>query len=326
MKAIVCTKYGPPDVLQLKDVPKPAPKDNEVLIRVHASTATTAGLTGRTGKPYFARVFSGLSKPKKDILGIEISGEIVEVGATVTRFKIGDPIFGLTGATNPGAYAEFKTIPADGPIELKPDNMSFEDAVAVVEGGLTALNFLKHKANLQSGQRILINGASGAVGTSSIQIAKIFGAEVTGVCSAANFDLVQSLGADHVIDYTQEDFTKNGQTYDVIFDTVGKRSFSECKGSLKPNGFYLDPAGVATLIPMLWTSMFGRKRAILAATYLRSDSENRQDLLALKALAEEEKIWPVIDRRYELEQTAEAHRYVETGRKKGNVVITVAAK
>ncbi|MFK7805167.1 MAG: NAD(P)-dependent alcohol dehydrogenase [Anaerolineae bacterium] len=325
MKAIVCTKYGPPDVLQLKDVPKPAPKDNEVLIRVHASTATTAGLTGRTGKPYFARVFSGFSKPKKDILGIEISGEIVEVGATVTRFKIGDPIFGLTGATNPGAYAEFKTIPADGPIELKPDTMSFEDAVAVVEGGLTALNFLKHKANLQSGQRILINGASGAVGTSSIQIAKIFGAEVTGVCSAANFDLVQSLGADHVIDYTQEDFTKNGQTYDVIFDTVGKRSFSECKGSLKPNGFYLDPAGVATLIPMLWTSMFGRKRAILAATYLRSDSENRQDLLALKALAEEEKIWPVIDRRYELEQTAEAHRYVETGRKKGNVVISVAA-
>ncbi|MFT5195107.1 MAG: NADPH:quinone reductase-like Zn-dependent oxidoreductase [Cellvibrionaceae bacterium] len=326
MKAIVTTKYGTPDVLQLQNVPKPAPTSNEVLIKVHASTATTAGLTGRTGKPYFARLFSGISKPKNNILGIEFSGQIEAVGSQVSRFKIGDQVFGLTGATSPGAYAEFKVLPADGPFVIKPANMSFEEAAAAVEGGLTALNFLRHKANLQSGQSVLINGASGAVGTGSIQIAKIFGAEITGVCSAANFEWVRSLGADHVIDYTKEDFTKNGRTYDIIFDTVGKRSFSQCKGSLKPNGYYLDPAGVATLLPMLWTSLFGSKKAILAATYLRSAPETTQDLLLLKELIEAGKFRAVIDRRYPLAQTAEAHRYVETGHKKGNVVITIVGE
>ena len=216
-------------------------------------------------------------------------------------------------------------MPEERALVIKPTNMTYEESVAVVEGGLTALNFLRNKADIQSGQKVLIYGASGSVGTASIQVAKYFGAEVTGVCSTANLKLVKSLGADMVIDYTKEDFTQNGQSYDIIFDTVGKRSFSRCKGSLKQKGVYLDAAGVATIFPMLWTSMFGSKKAILAATYLRPAREITKDLIFLKELIEAGKIQSVIDRRYPLEQTAEAHRYVETGRKKGNVVITVHA-
>ena len=323
MKAIVCTKYGAPDVLQLQEVEKPVPKDNEVLINVHAATATAAGLNGRKGEPFFTRFFTGLTKPKKNILGIELAGEIEAVGNDVKLFKEGDQVFGMTGGVALGAYAEFKCMPEDGALVIKPTNMTYEESVAVVEGGLTALNFLRNKANIQSGQKVLIYGASGSVGTASIQVAKYFGAEVTGVCSSANLELVKSLGADMVIDYTKEDFTKNGQTYDIIFDTVGKRSFSLCKGSLTQKGVYLDAAGVATIFPMLWTSMFGSKKAILTATYVRPASEITKDLIVLKELIEAGKIQSVIDRRYPLEQTAEAHRYVETGRKKGNVVITV---
>ena len=322
MKAIVCTKYGPPEVLQLQEVEKPVPKDNEVLIKVHAATATTAGLQGRTGKPFFARLVTGLTKPKKNILGIELAGEIEAVGVDVKLFKEGDQVFGMTGVAL-GAYAEFKCMPEDGALLIKPANRTYEQSVAVVEGGLTALNFLRNKANIHSGQKVLINGASGSVGTASIQVAKYFGADVTGVCSTTNLELVKSLGADMVIDYTKEDFTKNGQTYDIIFDTVGKSSFSRCKGSLKQKGIYLDSAGVATLLPMLWTSMFGSKKAVISATYLRPASEITKDLIFLKELIETGKIKSVIDRRYPLEQMAEAHRYVEKGRKKGNVVITV---
>ncbi len=324
MKAIVCTKYGAPDVLQLQEVTKPVPKDNEILIKVHASTATTAGLAGRTGKPVVARLFSGLAKPKNNILGIELAGEIKAIGKDVTRFKVGDQIFGMTGAITPGAYAEFKCMPEDGPLLLKPASLTYKEAAAVVEGGLTAINFLKNKANIQLGQNILIYGASGAVGTASIQVAKYFGANVTAVCSTTNLDLVKSLGADQVIDYTQEDFTKNGQQYDIIFDTVGKRSFMQCKNSLTENGLYLDAGNPATILWMAWTSMFGRKKALLTATYVRSASEITKDLVFLKELIEAGQIKPVIDRQYPLAQTAEAHRYVETGRKKGNVVITVA--
>jgi NADPH:quinone reductase-like Zn-dependent oxidoreductase len=323
MNAIVCTKYGPPEVLQLLEVEKPVPNHNELLIKVHAAAATAAGLAGRKGEPFFTRLFTGLTKPKKNILGMELAGEIEAVGKDVELFKEGDQVFGLTGITL-GAHAEFRCLPEDATLLIKPTNMSYEESVAVVEGGLTALNFLRNKANIQSGQKVLIYGASGSVGTASVQIAKQFGAEVTGVCSTANLELVKSLGADRVIDYTKEDFTENGRTYDIIFDTVGKRSFSQCKGSLTQKGVYLDAAGVATIFPMLWTSLFGRKKAILAATYLRSASEITKDLILLKELIEAGKIEAVIDRRYPLAQTAEAHRYVETGRKKGNVVITVA--
>ena len=322
MKAIVCTKYGPPEVLQLQEVEKPVPNDNEVLIKVHAATATAAGLIGRKGEPFFVRFFMGLTKPKKNILGQELAGEIVAVGKDVKLFKEGDQVFGMTGIAL-GAHAEFKCMPEDGALVIKPTNMTYEESVAVVEGGLTALNFLRNKGNIQGGQKVLIYGASGSVGTASIQVAKYFGAEVTGVCSTANLKLVKSLGADMVIDYTKEDFTQNGQSYDIIFDTVGKRSFSRCKSSLKHKGVYLDAAGVATIFPMLWTSMFGSKKAIFTATYVRPVREITKDLIFLKELIEAGKIKPVIDRRYPLEQTAEAHGYVEKGHKKGNVVITL---
>lgn len=323
MNAIVCTKYGAPNVLQLREVEKPMPKENEVLIKVHATTATAAGLAGRTGKPAFARLFSGLTKPKNSILGVELAGEIEAVGKEVKSFQVGDQVFGMTGATTPGAYAEFKCMPEAGALAAMPTNLTFEEAAAVVEGGITALNFLKNRANVQPGQKVLIYGASGSVGTASVQVAKALGADVTGVCSGRNVGLVQSLGADHVIDYTREDFTENGQTYDVIFDTVGKRSFSQCKGSLMPRGLYLDSGNAATILPMLWTALFGRKKAVLLASYVRSASAIKKDLIALKGLVEAGKVQAVIDRLYPLAETAEAHRYVETGRKRGNVVIAL---
>jgi len=323
MKAMVCAQYGSPDVLQLQEVEKPVPRDNEVLVKVHAATATATGLGARSGKPVIARLFSGLTKPKNSILGVEFAGEVAAIGQDVTAFEVGDPVFGMTGATTPGAYAEFKCMPEDGAMLLKPDNIGFEDAAALVEGGLTALNFLHNSANIQKGQQVLIYGASGSVGTASIQVAKYFGADVTAVCSAANFEMVKSIGADEVIDYRTDDFTKNGHLYDIIFDTVGKRSFSACKGSLTPHGIYLNSGNAATLLPMLWTSVFGPQKAILAATYVRSASEIKKDLELLKELIEAGKIQAVIDRHYPLEETADAHRYVETGRKKGNVVITI---
>jgi NADPH:quinone reductase-like Zn-dependent oxidoreductase len=323
MNAMVCTQYGSPDVLQLREVAKPVPRDHEVLVKIHAATATATGLGTRTGKPLIARLFSGLTKPKNSILGVEFAGEIAAIGKDVTAFKVGDPVFGMTGATTPGAYAQFKCMPEDGAMLPKPDNIRYEDAAALVEGGLTALNFLHNKANIRQGQKVLIYGASGSVGTASVQVAKYFGADVTAVCSAANFDLVKSIGADHVIDYRKDDFTKNGQQYDIIFDTVGKRSFADCKGSLTPNGIFLNAGNAATILPMLWTAVFGRKKAILAATYVRSASEIKKDLAMLKELIAAGKIRAVIDRCYPLEKTADAHRYVETGRKKGNVVITI---
>jgi len=323
MKAIVCTKYGTPDVLQLQEVEKPIPKDNEVLIKIHAAAVTTAGLIGRKGEPIFTRLFSGLIKPKNNILGMELAGEIEAIGKNVKLFKEGEQIFGLTG-TALGSNAEYKCLSEDAAVIKKPNNMTYEESAAVIEGGLTALNFLKNKGKIQHGQKVLIYGASGSVGTASIQIAKYFGAEVTGVCSTTNVEMVKSLGADTVIDYTKEDFTQKDQTYDIIFDTVGKRSFPLCKDSLKPKGIYLAAAGLSTVFHMLWTSLFSPKKAILTATYLRPTTVIRQDLAILKKLVEAGEIKPVIDRRYPLEQTADAHRYVETGRKKGNVVITLA--
>ncbi len=323
MKAIICTKYGPPEVLQLKEVEKPTPKDNEVLIKIYAAIVSPPDCVFRKGEPFIARFFTGLTSPKNSIPGELLSGEIETVGKDVQLFKKGDRVFGSTGMSL-GAYAEYICLPVDGVQVIKPAKMTHEEAACVADGALTALPFLRDKANIQSGQKILINGASGSVGTFAVQLAKYFGAEVTGVCSTTNLELVKSLGADKVIDYTMEDFTKSGQTYDIIFDAVGKSSFSHCKSSLKQRGIYLTTVPtLEILLQMLWTSKIGSKKAMIAFTGLRPSSEKTNDLIFLKELIEAGNIKSVIDRRYPLEQIAEAHRYVEKGHKKGNVVITL---
>ncbi len=328
MKAIVYTKYGPPDVLQLKEVAKPTPKDNEILIRIYATLVTAEDPRARSGTAppllwLLARTITGLIRPKNPILGGVLAGEIESVGKDVKRFKEGDQVFGIN-LKDAGAYAEYRClIPKEKVLAIKPANMTYEEAIAAI-GAITALPFLRDKGNIQSGQKVLINGASGSVGTAAVQVAKYYGAEVTGVCSTANLELVESLGADKVIDYTKEDFTKTGQTYDIIFDTVGKSSFSRCKGSLNKKGIYLTTVlSLVDLLQVLWTSRVGSKKAMVAFAGLRPASEMNKDLIFIKELMEAGKIKPVIDRRYPLEQIIEAHRYVEKGHKKGNVVITV---
>lgn len=318
MKAIVYTKYGLPDVFQLREVAKPTPQDNEVLIRVHATTATAAEGMMRRGEPAWGRLILGFRKPRRTILGLELAGEIEAVGKDVQRLKRGDQVYGFTGFRL-GAYAEYVCLPENGSLALKPANMTFEEAAAAVDGASTALFFLRDKAHIQSGHKVLINGAAGSIGTFAVQLAKHFGAEVTGVCSSANVELVRSLGADTVIDYTKEDFTKSHEAYDIIFDTVGKSSFMRCKGALKQDGCYLPTVGLINHILMLWTWIRGGKKVISGMSI-----EKREALIFIKELIEAGKIKSVIDKRYPLEQLAEAHRYVETGHKKGNVVINVA--
>jgi NADPH:quinone reductase-like Zn-dependent oxidoreductase len=321
MKAMVCTAYGSPDVLQLQEVEKPTPKDNEVLIRIYATTVSAGDVRIRsfTYAPWFwlpGRIMFGLGKPRKTVPGDELAGEIESVGKDVTSFRKGDQVFGITWEFGfGGANAEYKCLPEDGMVAIKPAKVTYEEAAAVPFGGLTALHFLR-EGNIQSGQEVLINGASGSVGTFAVQLAKYFGAEVTGVCSTTNIEMVESLGADKVIDYTKEDFTKSGQTYDIIFDTVIKTSFSRCKSSLKQRGVYLTVDW--PLLQALWTSMIGSKKVVFGVAAKRTE-----DLTLLIELVEAGKLKSVIDRRYPLEQTAEAHRYVEKGHKKGNVVVTV---
>ncbi|MFC2077309.1 NAD(P)-dependent alcohol dehydrogenase [Candidatus Bipolaricaulota bacterium] len=319
MRAIVYTQYGSFDVLQLKEVPKPQPKDNEVLVKIHATTVTTAGLANVSGKPFIARIFSpdlGLRRPKVMILGVELAGEIEAAGKDVTRFKVGDRIF---AEPETGAFAEYICLPDDGLLALKPANATYEEAAAACDGFLTAMPFLRDGGNIQSGHRVLINGASASIGTMAIQIAKHSGAEVTGVCSTTNLELVQSLGADHVIDYTREDFARSGKTYDIIFDVVAKSSFGRCKRALADDGAYLRTFPTPdVLLPKL-----GSKKAKFIATGLRPPADRLKDLHLLKEFMEAGAVRTVIDRRYPLEDIAEAHRYVAKGHKKGNVVITV---
>ncbi len=323
MKAIVCTQYGPPDVLQFKEVDKPLPEDNEVLIKIHATTVTAVDCTFRQGKPFIGRFFSGLTRPKNPIQGTELAGEIEAVGLDVKLFKVGDQVFGTTMGI--GVYAEYVCLPEVGAtLGIKPSNMTYEEA-ACCDGGLTALPFLRDAGGIKSGDKVLINGASGSTGTAAVQIAKHYGADVTGVCSAGNLKLVESLGADRVIDYSKEDYANSSETYDVIFDTVGKSTFSRSKAALKEGGIFLEATlSLGIILQMLWTSIIGSKKAVIAFTGLRSASERTVDLITLKELIEAGKLKAVIDRCYPLEQMAEAQSYVEKGHKVGNVVITVA--
>ncbi len=331
MKAIVYTKYGPPEVLHLQEMDSPAPKDDEVLIHVYATTVNFGDLMARNYRAISPRQFNmpfllwllaklsfGLNQPKNPILGNEFAGEVEAIGSAVTRFKPGDPVFGCSGQ-NMGAYAEYFCMPENGAVAIKPAQMTYAEAAVVPYGAIMALNLLR-KAHLQPGQKVLINGASGGIGSAAVQIAKEFGAEVTGVCGTPRLAFVKSLGADHVIDYTLEDFTQNGQTYDLIFDILGKADFARCKNALKPNGILLYASfKTKQLLQMLWTARSGSGKRVICAFAPGS----LEDLNSVKELMEAGKIQAIIDRCYPMEQAAEAHRYVEEGHKKGNVVIMV---
>jgi NADPH:quinone reductase-like Zn-dependent oxidoreductase len=324
MKAVVYDRYGPPDVLRLDEVERPVPNEDEVLIKVHATTVNRSDVHTREANrssglavSLLSRMISGLRAPRQRILGREFAGEVVEVGAAVSEFAVGDHVFGLSGLTF-GAHAEFMCMRESARIAHMPAGMSFEEAAPICDGALNALMGLK-LSDLRKGRRILIYGASGAIGTAGVQLARYFDADVTAVCSTKNLGLVKSLGADIVIDYTQEDFTKNGQTYHVIFDAVGKHSFKRCQDSLEPGGMYLPTDGFENLVLALWTPRFGDKKVVFQIP----PRQTKQDVLFLKQLVEAGKFRPVIDRTYALEDVVEATRYVETEQKTGNVVLTV---
>jgi NADPH:quinone reductase-like Zn-dependent oxidoreductase len=317
MRAVVYDRYGPPDVLRLEEVERPVPKDDEVLVRIHATTINRTDCGWRSAKPFIARYFTGLRRPKRRILGSELAGEVEAVGSAVRQFKVGDHVFGINYF---GAHAEFVSVPEDRPLAHKPAGLTFEEAASVCDGASIALACLR-KGNLRNGRSILVYGASGSIGTAAVQLAKHFDAEVAAVCNTKNVELVRSLGADEVIDYLQEDFTKNGQTYDVVFDAVGKHSFRRCRHSVKPGGTYVETdLGFMWHVPILAlaTRRIGDKRVTLPTPNYTKD-----DVLFLKKLIEAVRYRPVIDRVYPLEQVVEATKYVETGQKIGNVVLTV---
>jgi len=324
MKAAVYTRYGPPDVLEIKDVEKPVPADNEVLVRVHATTVCAADWRMRKADPFLIRLMNGLSAPKKiHVLGIEFAGRIESVGKTVTRFREGDEVFGATGFKF-GAHAEYVCVPADGVIEMKPANMTLEEAAAVFFGAVSALHFLR-KAGIRAGQKVLVYGASGSVGVFAVQLAKHFGAHVTGVCSTRNVELVRSLGADEVVDYTKEDFSRAGRVYDIVCDTVGKSGFSRSLKSLVRGGAYVLigysgqlPSFLGGLVRGMWASATGAAKVIGGVAHVAAG-----DVSFLKGLIEAGTLRTVIDRRYSLDEIAEAHRYAEAGHKRGHVVIVL---
>ena len=322
MKAIVYTNYGSPDVLRIEEVPTPIPGDDEVLIKIHATTVTSGDWRARSlelppGFGLIGRLVFGIFKPRKPILGTELAGEVESIGRHVNRFKVGDQVFAFSGV-GMGCHAEYRCMPEGGPVALKPPNLTYDEAAAISFGGTTALDFFR-RAKLQDGETVLVNGASGGVGTAAVQLARHFGAKVTGVCSTGNLELVRSLGADHVIDYTKEDFTANGESYDIIVDTAGTAPFSRSKGSLKKGGRLLLVLGsLPDLIRAPWFSMTSGRKVIAGPA-----AERAEDLRFLAKLTEAGEFSPVIDRRYPFEQIAEAHRYVDTGRKRGSVVITL---
>ncbi|HEY8675707.1 MAG TPA: NAD(P)-dependent alcohol dehydrogenase [Candidatus Dormibacteraeota bacterium] len=318
MRAVVHDRYGPPEVLRLEDVERPVPKDDEVLVRIHATTVSRTDCALRGAEPLISRFVTGLLRPKRKILGSDLAGEVEAVGAAVTEFEIGDHVFGI----NPwkfGAHAEFICMRANASLAHMPAGMTFEEAAAVCDGAILALNALR-PADLRKGQQILIYGASGSIGTAGVQLARYFGADVTAVCNTKNFELVRSLGADEVIDHTQEDFTNNGRTYDVIFDAVGKHSFKRCRSSLKRGGIYVATDHLHNVVLALWTARFGDKRVLFPIP----PRFTKNDAMFLKELIEAGKYRAVIDRSYPLEQVVEATRYVETKQKTGNVVLTLS--
>jgi NADPH:quinone reductase-like Zn-dependent oxidoreductase len=317
MRAVVCDRYGPPELLRLEDVERPVPKEDEVFVRIYATTVNRSDCGVRSGEPFIGRFITGLGRPKWKILGSELSGEVEEVGAAVTEFEVGDQVFGVN-AWRFGAHAEFVCMRESAALAHKPAGMSFEEAAAVCDGAILALMGLR-PANLRKGKSILVYGASGSIGTAGVQLARYFDADVTAVCNTKNVELVRSLGAHEVIDYTQEDFTTNGQTYDVIFDAVGKHSFRRCRGSLKPGGFYIATDHLQNLILAVWTARIGDKRVLFPIP----PRYTKKDVLFLKQLIEAGKYRAVIDRCYPLEDVVDATRYVETEQKTGNVVLTV---
>jgi NADPH:quinone reductase-like Zn-dependent oxidoreductase len=323
MKAIVAKGYGAPDVLKLQQVEKPQPKENEILVKVYASSTTTADGMMRTGKPYFGRLMTGMFKPKHAIPGTGFAGVVVATGTNIRKFNLGTRVFGETTlgfSTN----AEYFTIPENGVILPMPENMTYAEGATFGDGHITSMNFLKEVAQIKPGQKVLINGASGSLGTAAVQIAKNLGAEVTGVCSTRNIGLVKSLGAENIIDYTKKDFTKVNETFDVVFDTVGKSSFSKSKNILTETGLYISPVlKISLLLQMMWTSAFSKKKAKFAATGLRTDAELKSLMSELISIFKEGRLKTIIDRQYPLEKVAEAHTYIASGHKKGNVVIIV---
>ncbi|MEZ4933975.1 MAG: NAD(P)-dependent alcohol dehydrogenase [Saprospiraceae bacterium] len=321
MQAAVLTRYGSPNFIQIQEVRQPVPEKNEVLVKVFATTVTAADTMMRRAEPAIARLFLGFSRPRNNIMGTGFAGKVVAVGPAVKEFEVGDEVFGETGVGF-SANAEYVTVVEDGVIDWMPPNIGYEEAATLTDGPLTSFNFLKNLGQIEAGQSVLIIGASGSVGTAAVQLAKHFKAHVTGVCSTQNVELVQSLGADEVVDYTQTDFTQTGKKYDLIFDAVGKSSFSKSKTALTKNGIYLSPVlNFGLLLQMMWTSLFSNKKAKFDATGLRSPQLLRGYLDELFKLIEAGKLRVVIDKKYPLTNAADAHRYVDTGRKRGNVVL-----